>query len=435
MLRFGALLRERPAGTVASLRHRFKLLAPVATTRRPVPGEHGAPGWISMPLHAKPAASAVGQVPRMLLLIPGPVTTRPEVRAALAHDFAPWDNDFRPIYAGIRERLLRIAGGVPDRHAVLPLQGCGHFITEAAVRSFVPAGGKLLIPGTGSYADRMIRLAREAGRIPVALPIAQTAPVDPDAVAAALAADPQIGHVGLVYSETGSGVVHDIAAVGAVVRQAGRRLIVDAVSGFGALPLDVSAQPEIDAVVFTANKCLEALPGMAFAVAPIDRLTECAGNAGSWSFDLSDIYGHALRNGWGSFRFTPPAQVLNALSVALDLFEAEGGQPVRLARYTANMNVLYDGVCALGLTPCVARQHQGPVIVNVHAPADPGWNLQAFVDALKSRDVLISNFFNTPAPSFRVGCIGAITPDDMRRAVTAMGEALDEMRIHQRRAA
>ena len=371
----------------------------------------------------------------MLLLTPGPVMTRPEVRAALAHDFAPWDNDFRPLYAGLRERLLRVAKGVPDQHAVLPLQGCGHFITEAAVRTFIPPGGKLLIPASGSYADRMTRLAREAGRIPVPLPIMQTAPVDPEAVAAALAADPDISHVGMVYSETGSGVVHDPAAIGAVVRAAGRRLIVDAVSAFGALPLDVSAQPEIDAAVFTSNKCLEGLPGMAFAVARIDRLTACAGNAGSWSFDLSDIYGHALRNGWGSFRFTPPAQVLNALNTALDFFDAEGGQPARLARYTANMRVLYDGVCALGLTPCVARQHQGPIIVNVHAPADPAWDLQAFVDALKTRGVLISNFYNTPKPSFRVGCIGAITPDDMRRAVAAMREALDELGINQRQAA
>ena len=156
----------------------------------------------------------------MLLLIPGPVTTRPEVRAALCHDFAPWDNDFRPLYAGIRERLLRIAHGVRGEHATLPLQGCGHFITEAAIRTFVPLGRKLLIPATGAYADRMIRLALEAGRVAVPLALSDVAATDPDAVAAALAADPDISHVGLVYSETGSGIVHDVAAVGAVVRAA-----------------------------------------------------------------------------------------------------------------------------------------------------------------------------------------------------------------------
>jgi 2-aminoethylphosphonate-pyruvate transaminase len=361
----------------------------------------------------------------MLLLIPGPVTTRPEVREALSHDFAPWDNDFRPLLAEIRERVLHIAHGVPGQHATLPLQGCGHFITEAAIRTFVPLGHKLLIPATGSYADRMVRLAREAGRIPVSLPLSPIEPTDPDAVAAALT----VSHVGLVHSETGSGIVHDVAAVGAVVRSLGRRMIVDAVSAFGALPLDLSAQPEIDVVGFTSNKCLEGVPGMAFAVARIDRVEACAGNAGSWSLDLSSIYAHALRSGWGSFRFTPPAQVLNAFNVALDLFDAEGGQPARLARYTANMRALYDGVHGLGLTPCLPSDVQGPIIVNVHAPVDPAWDLQRFVDALKARGVLISNFYSTEQPSFRVGCIGAITPTDMAVAVTAMGEALGDLGI------
>ena len=163
----------------------------------------------------------------MLLLIPGPVTTRPEVREALRHDFAPWDNEFRPLYAGIRERVLRIAGGLPGEHATLPLQGCGHFITEAAVRTFVPLGHKLLIPGTGSYADRMIRLAREAGRVPVVLPVSAVAPTDPEAVQAALEADPEISHVGLVYSETGSGIIHDPAATPHAVHR-----MIQAMAGF-----------------------------------------------------------------------------------------------------------------------------------------------------------------------------------------------------------
>jgi 2-aminoethylphosphonate-pyruvate transaminase len=330
--------------------------------------------------------------------------------------------------------VLRIAGGVPGEHAVLPLQGCGHFVTEAAIRTFIPQGGKLLIPATGSYADRMIRLAREAGRIPVVLPIVAEEPTSPAAVVQALEADPAISHVGVVYSETGSGVIHDAVAIGAAVRTAGKRMIVDAVSAFGALPLDLSAQPEVDAVVFTSNKCLEALPGMAFAVARVDRLQACAGNAGSWSFDLSDVYAQALRSP-GSFRFTPPAQVLAAFDRAIDFYEAEGGQPARLARYTANMRTLYDGILGLGLTPYVGRNHQGPVIMNVRAPADPVWDLQRFVDALKARGVLISNFYNTPAPSFRVGCIGAITPADMARAVASMGEALGEIGITRREAA
>jgi 2-aminoethylphosphonate-pyruvate transaminase len=373
------------------------------------------------------------EFPTMLLLIPGPVTTRPEVRQALCRDFAPWDNDFRQFLARLRTRILHLAGGTEADHATLPLQGCGHFITEAALRTFLPPGGRILIPATGAYADRMIRLAREADRVAVPLPMGLTESTDPSAVARALAEDPTLSHVGMVYSETGSGVIHDVQAVGAVVRTAGRRMIIDAVSAFGAFPLDLSAQPEVDAAVFTTNKCLEALPGIGFAVARIDRLLACAGNAGSWSFDLSDIYGHALRAGWGSFRFTPPAQILAAVDLALDYLAAEG-QAARLARYTANMRTLYDGVRDLGLSPWLPASRQGPVIVNVHAPDDPAWNLQAFVDALKARGFLISNFYNTPAPTFRVGCIGAITPADMARAVQAIDASLTEIGVTHRKA-
>ncbi len=359
----------------------------------------------------------------MKLLIPGPVSTQPAVRAAAAQDFAPWDNDFRPIYAGIRARVLTIAGTQEGLHATLPLQGCGHFTVEAAIRTFVPRDSRLLIPATGAYADRAIRLARESGYDVATLPVGETAPADPAALEAALHADPSISHVALVYSETGSGIIHDVPALAEAAGRAGRRVIVDAVSAFGALPLELRRLPMIDAVVFTANKCLESLPGLGFAVSRIDRLIECQGRAGSWSFDLADVYQHALRSGWGSFRFTPPAQAIVGFATALDLYEAEGG-PARLARYTENMRVLYRGVRQMGLQPYLPESVQGPIVVNVHAPAHPAWSLQGFVDALKTRGFLISNFYNTKQPSFRVGCIGAITPKDMQEAVAAMRDSM-----------
>jgi 2-aminoethylphosphonate-pyruvate transaminase len=365
----------------------------------------------------------------MKLLIPGPVSTHPDVRAAAAIDYAPWDNDFRPLNAEVRSRILAVAGADEGEHATLPLQGCGHFGMEAAIRTFVPEGARVLIPDTGAYANRAIRLAREVGCEVVTLPVGENDRTDPAALDAALRADPTLGHVILVYSETGSGIIHDVPVLAHVAGEAGRRVIVDAVSAFGALPLELRSLPMVDAVIFTANKCLEGLPGLAFPIARVDRLVECQGRARSWSFDLADIYQGSLRNGWGSFRFTPPAQVLAAFRVALDLYGAEGGQPARLARYTANMRVLYDGVRDLGLCPYLPEAVQGPIVVNVHAPEHPAWSLQGFVDALKTRGFLISNFYNTALPSFRIGCIGAITPQDMQAAVAAMGESLKEIGV------
>lgn len=363
----------------------------------------------------------------MLLLIPGPVQTRPEVKAAMAQDIAPWDRDFQAVYARVRDRIVGVAGGTPGVHATLPIQGAGHFVTEAALRTFVPPGGKVLIPVNGAYAQRMARLARESGRQVVAIDLPDTRGATAADILPALEADASIGTVALVFNETGSGIVNDAEGIGAAVRAAGRRMVLDAVSAFGVLPFRLDEHPEVDALVFTSGKCLEGMPGMGFAVARMDRAEACAGNAQSWSLDLSDVLVHARRSGWGSIRFTPPVQAIAAFDVALDLYEAEGGREARFARYRANADALYDGLAALGLQPYLEKQHQGPVIVTVHQPADPRFDLMVFVEALKRRGVLISNFYNTTAPTMRIGAIGAITPEDIRGAVAAIRGALDEV--------
>jgi 2-aminoethylphosphonate-pyruvate transaminase len=371
----------------------------------------------------------------MLLLIPGPVMTHPDVRAAANRDIAPWDHDIRAEVGALLARLRGLAGGQDGVHVALPLPGSGHFMVEAAIRTFVApendrghgSGGGILIPATGQYADRMVRLAREAGRRVTTLPASLTLPLDAEAVASALRADPGITHLGLVYSETSTGVIHDPEAIGAVVHGLGRRMILDAVSAFGALPIAITAHPEIDALIFTPNKCLEALPGFSIAVCPVDRLEACAGRAESWSFDLADIYRNGLTNGPGAGRFTPPIQAMAALGHALDRLDQEGGREARLARYRDNMAALYDGVEGLGLRPFLPRGTQGPIIMNVHAPAQPEWDLRRFVEALKRRGVLISNFRNTEEPGMRIGAIGAIARPDILAAVAAIGETLDEL--------
>lgn len=365
----------------------------------------------------------------MLLLIPGPVTTDARVKAAMSQDYAPWDNDFRQIYRQVCDGVLAVAQAEPGDHAALALPGCGHFAVEAAIRTFVPPGGRLLAPSTGAYAARLQKLAGDAGRIAVPLSVGAAERVDPQAVAAALERDPTLTHLAVVYSETGSGICHDVPELARIAHALGRRVIVDAVSAFGALPLELRALPAVDAVVLTANKCLEGLPGVAFVVARRDSLEAARGNAGSWSLDLADIYQHTLAPNAGP-RFTPPAPTLAALAVALDLYRQEGRE-ARLARYTANMRTLYDGVSELGLTPYLPRELQGPIVVNVLAPDAPTWHLQLFVDALKHRGYVLSNFYNTEQPTFRVGCIGAFGADQMRQAVDAMGGALRDIGIHR----
>ena len=361
----------------------------------------------------------------MILLTPGPVQTHPEVRAAMNADVAPWNAPFRPVYERIRRRLLLIAGGVEGVHATLPLQGAGHMLMEATLRTFVPPGGTVLIPTNGEYARRLARLAREGGSRVVELALPDTRGARAEEIAAALAAHPEASHLALVQSETGSGIVNDPLAIGAAVRAAGRRMILDCVSAFGALPLDVSAMPELDAACFTANKCLEGLPGFGFAIARLDRLAQCKGNAQSWSLDLCDVWHNTEVNGWGSMRFTGPVQVLLALDVALDRFEREGGREPRLARYAANARRLHQGIAALGVKPYLDEAEQGPIVVTFHQPA--GMDFPGFITALARHGLHISAYFTTPTPSFRIGAIGAVGPAEIEGAIAAVGAALREM--------
>jgi 2-aminoethylphosphonate-pyruvate transaminase len=356
----------------------------------------------------------------MIMLTPGPVQTQAATRAAMAQDIAPWDHDFRRVYARIRERVLALAGGTVGEHACLPLQGAGHFAVEAAVRSLVPAGGAIIVPMNGAYAERIALLARGAGRVAHEWPVPDTRGLTAEDVEAAFAAYPEASHLCMVYSETGAGIVNRPEVVRPVLRALGKRMILDAVSAFGALPFSMAENPECDAMIFTSNKCLEGLPGIAFSVVKTAALQE--GRANSWSLDYWEIWDLSLSSGPGSFRFTPPVQALAAFDVALDLFEAEGGQPARLARYRENMRILYEGALKLGLRPYLDQAEQGPIIVTLHQPA--GFSLEGFVDALKARGVLISNFYTTETPTIRIGCIGAVSNAEMAEAVAIMGEVL-----------
>jgi 2-aminoethylphosphonate-pyruvate transaminase len=374
--------------------------------------------------------------PTPILLTPGPVHTRPEVKAAMAQDIAPWDPAFRAVYARVRERLVPIAGGDPATHIALPLAaGCGHLMLEACLRGLVDPAAKVLVPNNGDYGERLLRLARECGRGAVDMPVAEGEVADPEAVRVALRADPAISHVAVVYSETGAGVVNPVPAIARVAEEEGRRIIVDAVSALGALPFALTDHPNCDAVVFTANKCLEGMPGLGLSVARIDAVRAGAGGANSWCLDLADLLRQTEEKGFGSIRFTPAAQSIAALDVALDFFEAEGRE-ARLARYTANARVIHDGFAAMGLVPYLPWAKQGPVILNALQPVDdPRWDLQAFVRALRARGFVMSNFSSTHVPTIRVSAIGAHGPEEMRHAVAALAGALEDLGVRRRAAA
>jgi 2-aminoethylphosphonate-pyruvate transaminase len=359
------------------------------------------------------------------LLTPGPLTTSLTTKQAMLHDWGSRDAEFIRINARVRERLLELAGG-RGTHVCVPLQGSGTFIVEAMIGTLVPPAGRLLVLVNGAYGKRMVRMCEYYRRACVSLEVPEDRAVDPAALDAALVSDTAITHVAVVHCETTSGVLNPIEEIAAVAAGRGRRLLIDAMSAFGAIPLDV-AQIPCDAVAASANKCLEGVPGIGFALVRQAALETAKGNAPSLSLDLHDQWTAMEKT--GQWRFTPPIHVIAALDQALSEHCAEGGVAGRGARYRRNCAVLVAGLRAMGFETLLPDALQAPIIVTVHMPADPRFRFETFYERLGQRGFVIYPGKLTVADSFRIGCIGRLGEAEMRGALGAIRDVLAEMGV------
>ncbi|MDA8050130.1 MAG: 2-aminoethylphosphonate--pyruvate transaminase [Rhodospirillales bacterium] len=360
-----------------------------------------------------------------LLLTPGPLTTSKAVKAAMLHDWGSRDPVFLALNRDILAWLPEIVAGGADYVAV-PVQGSGTFAVEAMLTSLVPPGGRVLVLVNGAYGARARRILEIAHRASVVHQTPEDTPPDPPAVARLLAGDPAISHVFAVHCETTSGILNPLAEIASLAARHGRSLLVDAMSSFGALPLDAPALG-CTAIAASANKCLEGVPGLAFVICEKRALVAAKGTATTLTLDLEDQW-RALES-TGQYRFTPPIHVIAALHRALEEFRAEDGVAGRGRRYAENCRVLTEGMRRLGFRPLLAGALQAPIIVTFHMPRDPQFIFQRFYDGLKARGFVIYPGKLTVAESFRIGCIGRIGPGDIRAALAAVEAVLAEMGV------
>ncbi|WP_191488975.1 2-aminoethylphosphonate--pyruvate transaminase [Pseudomonas sp. FEN] len=360
-----------------------------------------------------------------ILLTPGPLTTSARTRQAMDLDWGSWDEGFNQLTASLREQLLVIVNGTDSHHCV-PLQGSGTFAVEAAIGTLVPRNGKVLVLINGAYGKRLARICEVLGRSFSTFESAEDAPTTAADVEHLLHADPSISHVALVHCETSTGILNPLAEIAEVVARHGKRLIVDAMSSFGALPIDARQVP-FEALIAASGKCLEGVPGMGFVFVRKEALAAAAGNSHSLAMDLHDQHAYMART--GQWRFTPPTHVVAALHEALLQYHEEGGLPARLGRYADNCQVLLAEMDRLGLRSFLPAAIQAPIIVTFHAPNDPRYRFQAFYERVKAKGFILYPGKLTRVETFRVGCIGQVGRGDMRAAVAAIAAALREMQV------
>lgn len=362
---------------------------------------------------------------RPRLFTPGPINTHDAVRSAMQRDMGSRDAAFIQTVREIRLGLLQIAGAGPE-FAAVPMQGSGTFAIEAAIGSLIPADGKLLVLTNGAYGRRMITIAQRLG-IPVySIESPETEPNDPAALQSYLIAHPEVTHVAAVHCETTTGILNPIAEIGAIVASAGRRFLVDAMSSFGGIPVDVGAWG-IDCLVSSANKCLEGVPGIAFAIVRTASLEAARGHARSVSLDLPAQWDEFDRS--GQFRFTPPTHVILALSAALEDLTREGGVGVREKRYWENQRALLHGMKAMGFQPVLRAELQSPVITAFHTPPDPRFDFEGFYRRLAARALVIYPGKLSRIESFRIGTIGRLVQQDFADLLDGIRASLIDMGV------
>jgi len=376
----------------------------------------------------RPAQTPI-EAPRLgepYLLTPGPLTTSYAVKEAMLRDWGSWDGDFRAMTADMRARLVAMLGKGSDEFDCVPMQGSGTFAVEAMLSSFIPRDGKALVLANGAYGLRSAQTLAYLGRDHVTLDKGDYLPPRGEEVAEILANDPDITHVIGIHCETSSGILNPIEEISEATYAAGRKLLVDSMSAFGALPLEV-ANIRYEAMVSSANKCIEGVPGFGFVIARKSELEAAKGNCASISLDVHAQWAHMEKS--GQWRFTPPTHVVAAFLEALRAHEAEGGVAGRGARYARNRDVMVDGMRDLGFETLLKDRWLSPIIVTFFCPADPKFSFDAFYELMKDKGFIIYPGKLTVVDSFRIGCIGQMDEHIMRQVVTAARETLAEMGV------
>jgi 2-aminoethylphosphonate-pyruvate transaminase len=361
---------------------------------------------------------------RKLLFTPGPLSTSVTVKEAMLQDMGSRDYEFIRAVKEIRSELLSLAHVTAEEgYECVLVQGSGTFGVESVVSSVVGKDQVLLILANGAYGERIAKMAHVHRLNHHVLRFAENEMVTAAAAEVFLQEHTGVTHVACIHSETTTGLFNPIFEIGAVCKKHNAVFIVDAMSSFGGVEMDIKKM-QIDFLVSSSNKCIEGVPGFSFAICKNNELKKAKGQARSLSLDLYDQWAGLEAN--GQFRFTPPTLSIMAFRQAIKELKEEGGVPAREKRYRANKTILDKEMGALGFKQYLRPEVQGHIITSFLYPEDPGFNFERFYQKLNNRGFVIYPGKLGKTDAFRIGNIGQIFPEDVKALVAAVKEVMEE---------
>ncbi|WP_455797604.1 2-aminoethylphosphonate--pyruvate transaminase [Clostridium butyricum] len=358
------------------------------------------------------------------LLTPGPLTTTEAVKKEMLFDRCTWDDEYKSITQKIRKELLDIGNVHEEDYTAVLMQGSGTFAVESVITSTVGEKDKLLIIANGAYGERIGQIAEHISLNHVIYNNRYDEHPNMDKVKEILDKDTEITHIAMVHCETTTGILNPIEDLSVIAKEYNKTLIIDAMSSFGGIPIDIKALG-IDYLISSANKCIQGVPGFGFVIAKKEKLEKCKGISRSLSLDLYDQYKGMDKD--GKWRFTSPTHVVAAFSKALDELKEEGGVEGRYNRYKNNNLVLRKKLKEIGIESYIEEEKQSPIITTFAFPTD-AFSFNEFYSFIKERGFVIYPGKLTDIDTFRIGNIGEIYEEDINKLCKIIEEYVKGMK-------
>ena len=363
-------------------------------------------------------------VKRNILLNPGPATTTDSVKMAqVIPDICPREHEFGDLMEFVSLELTKIAADPATHTAVL--FGCsGTGVVESVLSSAVPPSKKVLIVNNGAYGKRMCQICDALNIGYIEFVSSSIEPIDLSALEAVVKENNNdLSHLAVIHHETTTGLLNNLDGLGALADKYGLEFIVDAMSSFAAVPIDMPGQ-KIHYLMASSNKNIQGMAGVGFILADKASLEKLKNHKSrSFYFDLYGQYQNFIKA--HQMRFTPPVQTLYALKQAV-IEAKEEGLEARYARYSKSWEVLIAALKKMNLPFLVDEEHHSRIITSIFIPE--GVDFDHLHDYFYERDFTIYPGKVSDYDTFRIANIGDLTYKDMEAFLELLGPYMEEHR-------
>ena len=364
------------------------------------------------------------EIKRNVLLNPGPATTTDSVKLAQAvPDICPREKEFGDLMEYCSDEITKLVGNTNDYVTVF-FGGSGTATVEAILSSVIPEQGKVLIIDNGAYGKRMRQITSVYKIDTVAFESSSIEPIDLDALEKLIEQTEGLTHLAMIHHETTTGLLNDIAAVGNICSKYNISFIVDSMSGFAAIPVDMESM-NIDYLAASSNKNIQGMAGIGFAICNKEVLKSTSG------IPMRNLYlnlyaQYAYFEKTHQTRFTPPVQTFYALKQAIIETKEETVEG-RYERYSKSWETLIDGLEELGMEYLIDKSHHSKIITSIIEPKSDKYDFDKMHDYFFEKGFTIYPGKVNKYDTFRISNIGQIDHVDISNFLKVLKDYLQQI--------